>query len=187
MNDESTINSDINRLHATLERNRSTEKLNQELQRKISLLEEQYSNLDQETSELRLESNNLLSELKTLSAENSSLRNAKEKSTFQINELFIQIQDWKTKYEDELKKRKALETELSDRVDREDSITKPSERVRHSYIFEKLQYNRTNPNIDFKVDGIQGNRVLSKSTLEEYYDAVTELISEARYDVSLIH
>ena len=64
--------------------------LNQELQRKISLLEEQYSNLDQETSELRLESNNLLSELKTLSAENSSLRNAKEKSTFQINELFIQ-------------------------------------------------------------------------------------------------
>lgn len=130
---------------------------------------------------MQQESATLLQELKTLSVENASLRGAKEKSASQINDLFIQIQDWKSRAEDEAKKRKALEIELANtKRERDDIKKKAASKVRPSSIMERLQYSRTNPNIDFEMDGIVGNQVLDKSLLEDYYVAVGEILSEAR-------
>lgn len=131
-----------------------------------------------------------MEELKTLSVENASLRGAKEKFTSQINELFIQIQDWKTKYEKEQSLRKQLEPELEklkkevqvkesallhqQHQQQKNSIERPSS------IMQKLKSKRENPNLDFDNDGIKGNSVFKLERMEEYYISVKQLLSESR-------
>ncbi|KAJ3331902.1 hypothetical protein HDU91_003218, partial [Kappamyces sp. JEL0680] len=96
-----------------------------ELQQEYEAVLNENSNLradlesQEETSRrMKEEAANLLAEVKGLSVENASLRGAKETSTSQINELFIQIQDGKTKLQKEQARNRELQQE-NDRLHRE--------------------------------------------------------------------